>query len=226
MTAAAALLGLCACSGTFGERAHEDFHQSIDAGAAPSVTVDNIAGSVDVSAWPKSTIDVTARKYGYDTGELRNIAIDVSRNGSSVAIATRYNGGTHSGGVRYRISVPAGAAISITNIAGSVNVGAVSGDVSVETQAGTIDARLGRVDGTRSIDLRATTGSVRLQIARDSNATVGAQSTVGSFTSDFNGITQARENLVGSRASGAIGTGSARIRLTTTTGSIAIRTEQ
>ena len=128
--------------------------------------------------------------------------------------------------MRYRISVPPGASLQIGNVAGSVSVGGVSGDVSVETQAGTIDATLGRVDGDRSIDLRATTGTIALRIARDSSASVNAESTVGSFSSDVPGIVQSRENVVGVRASGNVGSGTARIRLNTTTGAIALRTTQ
>jgi DUF4097 and DUF4098 domain-containing protein YvlB len=116
--------------------------------------------------------------------------------------------------------------VQVGNVAGSVSVGGVTGDVSVETQAGTIDATLGRVDGNRSIDLRATTGTITLRIARESSATVNAESTVGSFSSDAPEIVQSRENVVGVRASGNLGSGTARIRLNTTTGAIALRTTE
>jgi DUF4097 and DUF4098 domain-containing protein YvlB len=114
--------------------------------------------------------------------------------------------------------------VQVGNVAGSVSVGGVTGNVSVETQTGTIDATLGRVDGDRSIDLRATTGTVTLRIAHESNATVNAESTVGSFSSDAPGIVQSQENVVGVRASGKLGLGTARIQLNTTTGAIALRT--
>jgi hypothetical protein len=221
-----ALLTLCACTGSFGERVHEQFHRAIDSGATPFVHVDNIAGAVAIVAWDKPVVNIVATKYGYDASELRSVTINVNREGDGIFVVTTYAGGNHSGGVRYRISVPAGASLQIGNVAGSVSVGGVSGDVSVETQAGTIDAALGRVDGGRSIDLRATTGTIALRIARDSSASVNAESTVGSFSSDVPGIVQSRQNVVGVRASGNVGSGTARIRLNTTTGAIALRTTQ
>lgn len=219
-----ALLTLCACTGSLGERVHEQFHRAIDSGAAPIVHVDNIAGGVAIAAWARPVVNIVATKYGYDASELRSVSINVNREGDGIFVVTTYAGGNHSGGVRYRISVPAGASVQVGNVAGSVFVGGVTGDVSVETQAGTIDATLGRVDGDRSIDLRATTGTITLRIARESSATVNAESTVGSFSSDAAGIVQSRENVVGVQASGKLGLGTARIRLNTTTGAIALRT--
>lgn len=219
-----ALLALCACAGSFGERVHEQFQRAIDSGATPIVHVDNIAGTVAVVAWAKPVVNIVATKYGYDASELRSVTINVNREGDGIFVVTTYAGGNHSGGVRYRISVPAGASVQVGNVAGSVSVGGVTGNVSVETQTGTVDATLGRVDGDRSIDLRATTGTVTLRIARESSATVNAQSTVGSFSSDAPGIVQSQENVVGVRASGKLGSGTARILLNTTTGAIVLRT--
>ncbi len=219
-----ALLVLCACSGSFGERVHEQFRRAIDSGATPIVHVDNIAGAVAIVAWAKPIVGIVATKYGYDASELRSVTINVNREGDGIFVVTTYAAGNHSGGVRYRISVPAGASVQVGNIAGSVTVGGITGNVSVETQAGTIDATLGRVDGDRSIDLRATTGAVTLRIARESSATVNAESTVGSFSSDAPGIEKSQQNVVGVRASGKLGLGTARIQLTTTAGAIALRT--
>jgi DUF4097 and DUF4098 domain-containing protein YvlB len=221
-----AALALCACSGAFGERVHEQFHQTIDSGSSPSVTVDNVAGTVTIETWTKPSVDVSATKYGYDASELRGITIDVSRGAAGISIKTRYEGDNHNGGVRYTIAVPQASSLDVGNVAGAVRVAGVTGDVTVETQAGTVDARLGKVDGNRSIDLRATTGTVTLWLARDSSASLEAQSVVGSFSSDFPGIGQSRENIVGSRAGGKIGAGTARVRLATTTGGISIRTMQ
>ncbi|HYL27117.1 MAG TPA: DUF4097 family beta strand repeat-containing protein [Candidatus Nitrosotalea sp.] len=217
------LLAVTACTGDFGERVREDVHQTIAAGAAPSVRVENVAGSVRIEGSPRADIDVTATKYGHDADELRNIAIDMRREESGVAIVTSYTGSGHAGGVRYHILLPAGASLVVTNVAGTVDVSGVRGNVDVETQAGAIGVDAGTVAGARSIDLRATTGAVTLWIAPNSSARVDASSTVGAFGSDIPGIAQQRENLVGARGSGTIGSGSALIRLSTTTGAIALR---
>jgi hypothetical protein len=220
---AAALLALGACNGSFDQRVHEDVHQTIAAAPAAPIHVENVAGSVRVVGWSKAAVDIQATKYGYDEQALRAVTIGVRKEGDAIFIQTSYGGGTHSGGVRYRLSVPTGASLDISNIAGAVDINGVSGDVRVETQAGEITADAGRVAGNRSIDLQATTGAIKLSIAPGSSATVDGSSTVGAFASDIPGISTSRENIVGMRASGRIGSGSAHIAITTTTGAIALR---
>jgi len=214
---------LQACSGGLGERVRENVHRTVAAGGAPIVRVDNVAGAVRIDGWNKPFVDVQATKYGYDEAELRSIAIDVGRQGDEVTVVTRYTGGVHGGGVRYRIAVPAGASMRISNIAGAVDSSGVRGDLDVETQAGKITADAGIVSASRSIDLRATTGAITLTIAPGSSARVEAESTVGDFSSDIPGVSQERRNIVGSRGGGVIGSGSAQIRLSTTTGAIVLR---
>ncbi len=214
---------LQACSGAFAERMHETVRRTIAAGAAPVVRVDNVAGTVRIEGWNKPLVDVEATKYGHDENELRSIAVDVSRQADEIAVATRYGGGVHGGGVRYRISVPSGSSLRVSNIAGAADLAGVLGDLDVETQAGEITADAGIVRANRSIDLRATTGAIKLTIAPGSSARVEAESTVGNFSSDVPGISQQRQNIVGSSGRGTIGSGSARIRLTTTTGAITLR---
>lgn len=216
-------LTLQACSGSFDERVHEDVHRTVAAGGAPTVRIDNVAGAVRIEGWHKPVVDVRATKYGYDERELRSIAIDVGRQDDAIAVATRYAGGVHGGGVRYRISVPSGASLHVGNIAGTVDVTGVSGDLAIETQAGEITADAGVVSGNRSVDLRATTGAITLVVAHGSSARVEAESTVGDFSSDVPGVSQERRNVIGSRGAGTLGSGSARISLRTTTGAIALR---
>ncbi len=217
-----AIVALAACSGAFGERAREDFHQAIGTGAGATVHVDNVAGSVKVDAWTKSIVDVRATKYGNDAAQLRSVKIDVRNAGKDVFIKTNYEGLRH-GEVRYRLVVPAGASLDISNVAGAVDLAGVTGDVTVETQAGAITADVGRVAGNRAIDLRATTGAVDLSIAPNSDATIAASSTVGDVSSRIPGVPASRENLIGARANGAIGSGSGRVRVGTTTGAITLR---
>lgn len=219
----AIFLILEACSGALGERVREQVHQSVTAGSAPAVQIENVAGAVRVDAWNKPIVDVQATKYGYDPQELRSISIAVAREPGAVSVVTRYGSGVHGGGVRYKISVPQDASLRISNTAGSVDIAGVRGDVKITTEAGEITADVGRVAASRSIDLRATTGAVTLTIARGSDATVRAASTVGDFASGIPGISTTREHVVGARGGGTIGTGSARINLETTTGAIALR---
>ena len=219
------LLLLCACAGSLGQSVHASFHEAVSSGAAPVVHVDNVAGEVRIAPWSRAVVDIDATKYGADEAELNKVRIDVHRQGNAIFIATSYAAMVRNGGVRYRISVPLGASVQIANTAGSVTIGAIGGDVGTDTQAGSVDARLGRVDGHRSIDLYATTGTITLRIARDSSATVHAQSNIGSFVTDFSTVTQTRRNFVGVTADRRIGAGAAAIRLSTTTGSLSLEAQ-
>ncbi|MGA7285049.1 MAG: DUF4097 family beta strand repeat-containing protein [Candidatus Cybelea sp.] len=218
---------LGACSGASEERVHEQFQKTVATGASPMVSLENVAGDVRVEGWSKPIVNVSATKYGYDEQELRDIAIDVRPAAGSLSIVTSYSaGGAHHGGVRYLIAVPAGASVRINNVVGTVALAGVRGDVTIQTQTGAIKANAGMVSGNRAIDINATTGAITLTIAPGSSATVDASSTVGNFTSDVPGVSQARDNVVGARGAGTIGSGSARIHLTTTTGAIALRQGQ
>lgn len=217
----AALVALAACS--LGPEIHETLHQSIPATGTPTVHVSNVAGTMKISAWSRPGIDLLARKSAHSPAGLRNIHIDVRTQGHDVFITTHYAGADRSGGVSYTIAVPADAALDLRNVAGTITVRGVRGNVTAATQAGTIGANLGKVAQNRAVDLSATTGTVDLTIARDSDATVTAHSTVGAISSDFASVSENRSNLVGSDASGKIGSGSATIRLTTTTGAITLK---
>jgi Putative adhesin len=218
---AGVLLALVACAG--GDRVREQIHRTLSVSNTPKVSVQNVAGAVRVDTWQKPLVDVVATKYGNDIDDLRNITIDVHQEGDAVTVATRYSGGTHQGGVGYQISVPAGASVHVQNVAGAVDLAGVGGNVVVGTQAGRITAALGKVEGNRSITLSATTGAIELSIARDSSASVEVSSTVGHFSSTFPEISQSSENIVGMRAAGNLGSGSAKIRLSTTVGAIELR---
>lgn len=219
LTLAVLSTALLACSGA---QFRETVHKSVATGAAPVVHVDNSVGSIQITGWQKQTIDIEAVKTGMSVDAVRNIDIDVQSQGNTVTIATKYRS-FGNGGVRYTISVPAGASLDVKNATGTIRIENVDGDVTAATQTGEVNATLGRVAQRRAIDLTATTGSVRLDIDPHSDARVEAATTVGSVSSDFPSVASTRQNVVGASASGTIGHGSASIRLTTTTGSIALR---
>lgn len=212
-------IALMACNGN---QFRETVHKSVTTGVAPAVHVDNSIGAILVTGWQKHTIAIEAVKTGMNADAVRNIDIDVQSQGNTVTIATKYRG-FGSGGVRYTISVPAGASLDLNNTTGAIRIAGVEGDVTASTQTGEVDVSVGRVADRRAIDLTATTGSVRLEIDPHSDAKVDAGTTVGDVKSDFPSIESSRQNVVGATASGTIGSGTASIRLTTTTGSIALR---
>jgi hypothetical protein len=216
---AALSMTLAACSGT---QVRETVHKSISTGAAPAVRIDNAVGQVTITGWQKNSIDIEAVKTAMTQDIVNTIDIDVQIQGNTVAIATKYHG-FGGGGVRYTISVPAGSSLDVTNTTGAVRIDGVNGDVSAAAQTGAVEASVGRVSDRRAIDLSATTGEVRLSIDPNSDARVEAHTSVGDVSSDFEPVESSRQNVVGASASGTIGSGSASIRLRTTTGAIRLR---
>lgn len=212
-------IALAACSGT---QVREPFHQSISTGAAPIVRIDNSVGEIRVTGWQKHSIEIDAVKDGMSVDAVRNINIDAQSQGNTVTIATKYRGFA-SGGVRYTISLPAGSSLDVNNTTGAIRIDGVDGNVTAGTQTGEVDASVGRVSGQRAIALTATTGSVRLDLDPNSDARVDASTTIGDVKSDFPSIGSSRENVVGASASGTIGSGTATIHLSTTTGAVALR---
>jgi hypothetical protein len=212
---------LAGCS--FSSDIREQVHQTVPATGTSIVHVSNVVGEINVKPWNKNAVDVQAVKSARSMDDLNRITIDAHSEGKNVIVATKYSGGSGSGGVSYTLSVPRTASLIIEDVTGTVDVRGVLGNVSVSAQTGRITADLDRVKGNRLIDLGATTGAVRLSIARDSSARVDASSVVGSFSSDFSSVTVTRTSVVGVTAMGTIGGGTATIRLHTTTGSISLR---
>jgi Putative adhesin len=217
--AAAAVLTACG----LGPDLRESVHQTLPASGTAVVHVTNVVGEVRVSPWKRNAVDINATKFGHSMADLNRVAIDARSDSGNVTIATKYSGGSGGGGVSYTLQVPENASLEIENVTGTVALEGVLGNVSATTQTGEITARLGRVAGNRTVDLGATTGSIKLSIAPDSSARIDASSIIGSFSSDFPDISTNRSNVVGTTATGTVGSGSATIRLHATTGSIVLR---
>lgn len=219
LIAVCALLLVTACSSY--EDAHTAFHASVNTGPAPTVTISNVVGEISVQPSDANAVNIAATKYASKESDLANIDVSARLTKGGVLVQTRYLS-DKTGGVRYDVIVPRGASIDVTNTTGTIKVGAVSSNVVVHTATGTIDANLGRIAANRSIDLKSDTGTIVLHMASDSSANVSASSALGSVSSDFESIATARNNIVGSRAGGRVGGGTATVRLQVGTGTIAI----
>jgi hypothetical protein len=217
-----AVILLSGCSGgSFSNRVTEPMQQTFLSDTPVALQVNNIAGTVHVIGWAQPRVDVNAMKYAGSKDELKSVSVNVQHAAPTVTVTTSISFSTANAGVDYTIRIPAASSVRVSNDAGIVRIDGVGGDVNVQSQAGSVTATLPRVDFNRSITLHSTTGVVTLNIPKDSNATVRAVSTVGSFSSDFP-IAASRNNVVGVTAGGKIGSGSGKIDLSTTTGAIGL----
>lgn len=211
--------------GYSGNRVHEEVQKTLPAAGVTELRLQSVAGTVSVRAWEKPQIRIDAVKTAPDADGLKALHVNVDQTGGSVEVSTKYDSGfgISRGGVNYTIMLPAAVNLQVENTAGTVEIAGMSGNVSADAKAGTIEATMARASGDQNIDLAATTGTVTLRIPRHSDATVTARSTVGTVDSDFPSVTSTRTNVIGSGGSGKIGSGSATINLTTTTGTIELR---
>jgi hypothetical protein len=219
-----AILGLAGCfSGNLDDsRYQEQVHRTLPSAGVKTLSVDNTAGRVRVEAWNQPDVRIDATKKARDAQGLAAMHIDISSAGDTINVKSVYDVGISNGNVEYTIKAPASLAVHVSNIAGTARVDGFIGNVHVDTQAGTVDVTLPKLGGDQVVDLSTTTGTLALSIPKNSNATVKAHTTVGTFSSDFPSVNASREMVVGEGGGGTIGNGSAKVSLSTTTGTIAL----
>src|SRR6266568_2504866 len=66
------------------QRVQAEFHQSYPMQPGSKLTVDNLNGSVEISGWDQSTLDVSATRYAETQPSLDALKIDIAV-GSEVA---------------------------------------------------------------------------------------------------------------------------------------------
>jgi hypothetical protein len=186
----------------------ETIHRTVRATGSTSVHIANSVGGVTVRGWDKPTIDVVAVKSAHSMHELNDIGIEIRSHGQDdVTVSTVYHANS-GGGVDYTIMVPSAAPIDVVNETGGVRFSGLSGNFAVRTSAGGVQGDLGRVAGSRVIDIRVTVGGIDVTMARDSSATLDLHTTVGGVSNSFPGD--------------RIGSGSAQVHLQATTGGISL----
>lgn len=201
-------------------------HHSLPAAGVALLRVENIAGSITVDAWNRPEVDVRALEYGVDQPAIDRTHVDVSRSGSTIYVATRYDknesffSNNNGAEVDYTIHVPANIGVSLTNVSGPTAIAGVTGDVTATEISGRLDASLGRVTGSRNVNLEAVSGRITARIGRNSDARVDASTISGDVSLFFPSNMQ--HGVVGNAANGTIGAGSASMKLHTVSGSIAV----
>ncbi len=227
LLAALSLAGCIDASSFSSHNVETRFHRTIAAPGTTHVSVINVAGSIDVIAWDRPSVDVSALIYGADQDSVKRTRV-VTQGGSAITVKTEYESdgvfGNHNGAeVDYTIRVPKTAAVSVTNVSGPTTLTGLAGDVNASEISGRLDAQLGRLTGTRSVALDAVSGRITVRIARDSSARVSASTLSGSvnlfFPSDLH------QGVVGNSATGRIGNGTSSLTLHTVSGPIAVEPE-
>ncbi len=227
--ALALALPLCGCtfSTSSSQNVHEQIHRTVAAGALQRVRIENVSGSITVTAGTGDTITVDATKSGSTSADLARTHVDISTSGNELSVKTDYDqsGGSWFGNrggasVEYHLRVPARLALDVTNVSGALSITGAAGDVQASEVSGDVRASLGRVSGPRTIRITAVSGKIGVSIAKNSDVQVTAKTISGSITQFMDGTVH--HGYVGADSSARLGSGSAAMNLSTVSGSISI----
>lgn len=204
------------------------YHSTLAASGVTQTSITNVAGTIAVTAWDRPSVDVSAVIFGADQTAVGRTHVVATRNGSEITIETKYDrngffGNQNGGEVDYTIRVPKTVSVSVTNVSGPTTLTGLAGDVDANEVSGRLDATLGRLTGTRRIQLTAISGRITVHIARNSDARVDASTLSGSVDLFF--PSDSHSGMVGNSATGRIGKATSSMTLHTVSGPIAVEPE-
>jgi DUF4097 and DUF4098 domain-containing protein YvlB len=223
----------------------EEINQNYTLSAGASVEITDISGPVRVETSDGNTAEVHVVSSAPTREELAKRRVVVEQDGSALKIYTPPNRDHRWNNVHVRQSVtvriPISSSLTVTDVAGSVNVGRIDGTLHVSDIAGRLDVesagnsphisdiagpvtlRLSRL-GPEGIRLSDIAGRLELRIAGNVDADVSVDDIAGSVTVDMPNVT-----LLGKKAHdsfhGRIGSGGPQIAVTDIAGSVTIRNE-
>lgn len=131
--------------------ADQEVNETVKASATGLVTVENIAGSIEVVGWDRNEVKVE----GLLTGDAEKVVID---EGKKTRIKVKYPRKTKNlkGGAELVIHVPAGSRVVIEGVSATVEVRDVTGAVDAESISGSVT-----VSGKcKSVDAESISGDV------------------------------------------------------------------
>ncbi len=219
----------------------EEFHKTYPVSANVAVSLNNINGSVQITAWDRNEVQLDAVKTADSEEKLKEAEIRVNASDSSVRIETHYPEHTNNNpaSVEYQLHVPRNARldkIDLVNgtldidgvkgevrgasVNGSVTAHGLAGDTDLSTVNGSISGELLDSSNARHVKLSSVNGHVELAMPKDSNVHLSANTVSGSISSDF-GL-PIHKGWVGSDLDTTLGSGGTRIELSNVNGSIKI----
>lgn len=183
-----------------GEERKEKFHHSHKFQPGGRLEVRNFNGSVEVTGWDQSTIDVSGAKYAENEELLKAITVEVTVSNNVARVRSlRPENVRGSMGVHYIIKVPrrttldtiastngkitiadVDAPVRLNTSNGAVNASRIKGDVNVQTSNGSV--RVADLDGAARVS--TSNGGIQCERIR---GTVNATTTNGAVNVDLAG---------------------------------------
>lgn len=214
----ALLAVLSGCDSANAGNIHEHLHRVVSAANVHTLRVENVSGAITVKPGGNA-VTIDAVKNASSDDALARTHVDIATDGDTVSVVTRYDKGgswfsfgNSGGSVDYTITVPAGMALSVSDVSGSVQLTAPSGNVDASAVSGSIRAKLGRVSGSRRVKLNAISGAIDAFVARGSDVHISSTAVSGSISLLSNGNSHDIR----------LGSGSASMNLSTISGDITV----
>lgn len=230
------LVGIGLAAGASEASVREHFEQTVEFNPGGTFSIENQNGSIEIGVGSESSVRIEAEKEAKSEEALRDLEIVVEGSGDRVSVRTVHHSRRGSGGVSYRITLPAEAQVQVSTANGEVSVrgiqgrvqaesvnGAldiedIAGEIEAKTTNGSIRARYQNLEGGRH-RFETTNGEVRVTLPADAGGDLDAETMNGSIDVDFpmNLTRTSRRHVQGS-----FGSGSSTFEISTVNGSVSI----
>jgi hypothetical protein len=199
------LTTLCSLTAFAHATVTEMFKQTYPIAADGVVHLENINGSVEITAWDKPEVSLEAEKSAPDDDYLGRIHLVISATPSQLSVKTEYEKkwslfGDTRGEVHYKLMVPAGVslkkidvvnsdiivrgvtgAVELETVNGRVEAAGLAADGRFTTVNGSINVRYQRLDLAEKVSLKTVNGSCRLTVPKEAGFDLAASSVNGSI---------------------------------------------
>jgi DUF4097 and DUF4098 domain-containing protein YvlB len=194
---ALAVMGCCACMAATGVVAwlaswpsdwdsfdvgglsSERVERTVEVGTMPFLEISNFAGSVHIRSGEGGEIRVEATKKASRHKDLHRMEVDIAERGDTVVVRTRKTASLNQASVELNVTAPANTGLRLKTGAGMIDVSGLTGDMEVDTGAGTVVLR----DTESRVRARSGAGTVEVR-----NASGPAEIGVGAGTIVYEGV--------------------------------------
>ncbi|MCO4799575.1 MAG: DUF4097 family beta strand repeat protein [Colwelliaceae bacterium] len=222
----------------------DEITKTFDVSKRAEFRLENVNGEVDIKAWDKNEIKVTAIITAKNQDARDRITVDMDENGRGVSVETHYKKSSgwrnnHSGSVDYTVMVPSQTRLSsIDLVNGSLTVEGVKGEMNIDLVNGSIfaegltsDSEINSVNGSievsyqslsedlRDISIDTVNGRIELRLPETISADVDIETMHGSIRNDF-GLSVDKNMFSGRDLHGTIGSGDVRISIESVNGGV------
>ena len=222
----------------------EELHKTYPIDADGRVSLSNVHGGVNISAWDRNEVQVDAIKSASTKQDLDEANIVIDSSSGSISIRTKYPDHEYRfrrpATVEYTVKVPRRARLfAIETVHGPVDIAGVTGEVKASSVHGSVKARnlasearltsvhgsleanFDKLEGSPSISLNTVHGGIVLALPEKADMEYSASTVHGRIMSDM-GAFESRKHKTGGSLNGRTGAGGARVKLNTVHGDIRI----